>query len=662
VTRKLRHSLAAGCAAGLTLAAAVSLAAARQVIVMNGSPEPAAEPARGTAVISGVVVDASTEAPISDALVSLTGRGVGSFRQLTDSKGRFIFSQLPASDGYSSLRASKPGYFDGTYGAVNRMSGKPIVLAESQWFQNARIEMVRPSAITGTVLDERGEPVVAAYVRVLAQLTAAGVPHLAVGVSGKTDDRGIYRLAGLSAGRYVVEVASVQTAVPAGTSAATVAGMSEAAGSSGRPVPAYQAIDLDATTRLVVGNHPLVPPAGPQPRTYPIVFYPNALGLPEATTIELGAGEERSGIDLQLRPVPAWRVSGRVDGPPAATAGLRLRLVPPGLEDLGVGSEAAAALVGKDGTFEFLNVPAGRYTIDARRSFTELRYGTNDVSNRPSLPAPGFISTSGGGGTIFSAPAGTSYAYANGEGDANWWAQQPIEVSNADVTGLVVTMRHAVSLSGRLVVQRRVADTPAEPQGRNGPPVAFLMLEPADGSASLGMHTARPDPDTLAFTISGLLPGKYIIQTLGAGAVTSIAWNGRDYTYAPFDTSSGEDITNVTITIDPSGKPATIAGSVPDVATRPHGAAVIAFPVEPAEWTNYGFRPSRFGRAAVADNGSYHLTVPAGEYYVVAVDGDRINAWQDPRFLQAAAASAVRVAVDWNQTRNQPLTIVEVRP
>jgi hypothetical protein len=73
---------------------------------------PAADVA-GTGAISGIVVDRATNQPVAGVLVELGPRipaiSDQSRRQLTDSKGRFIFSRLAPYAGYS-LSASKAGY------------------------------------------------------------------------------------------------------------------------------------------------------------------------------------------------------------------------------------------------------------------------------------------------------------------------------------------------------------------------------------------------------------------------------------------------------------------------------------------------------------------------------------------------------------------------
>jgi hypothetical protein len=96
-----------------------------------------------------------------------------------------------------------------------------------------------------------------------------------------------------------------------------------------------------------------------------------------ADTISIGVGEERRGVDIAMRPVPAARIFGVVQASGGSARGLVLRLMPAGLDDLATGGEAATALVSGDGAFVFLNVPAGSYVIDAPRTTLELTYQTS---------------------------------------------------------------------------------------------------------------------------------------------------------------------------------------------------------------------------------------------------------------------------------------------
>jgi hypothetical protein len=382
-------------------------------------------------------------------------------------------------------------------------------------------------------------------------------------------------------------------------------------------------------------------------------------------------------VDFQLRPVRTWSVAGRLDGPPEVIAGLPLRLVPVGCEDLGMGGEAATTLAASDGRFTFPNVPAGRYSLDARTSLMEYVYrpqGTALTSD--SLPrTPGFTSNRGGGGTIMAAPPGTSYSYSASDRDATAWGRADVEVAGRDLTDVVVTMRRAVRLSGRIQIDRgTTVDQQPDPRtvmpavaGRPGvtPPTAIVMAEPANGSASLGLLSGQVAPDN-SFTVDGLLPGAYVLRVLliggGGGArplsLRSVVWRGEDHTYVPFDASAGANISDVVVTfVETTQK---ITGSVSNMPPGGGGTTVIAFPVDRARWTNYGFQPSLLRSTTAGGDGRFELTLPGGDFYLVALGADRADGWQDPAFLDIAARSATRVSLEWGETTSQTLPFSEV--
>ena len=337
------------------------------VIMINSSPAAALPPLDpGTGALSGTVIDGVTNQPLSGAVVSLvmqmppagnapTQRRIG--QQLTDAKGRFVFTDLPPSDGYE-LTARRAAYFDSAHGALpGSGTGTRIFLSDGDWFSRAGISLWPTSAVTGRVLDERGDPVVGAYVRVLRRLMVAGREHLAPSAPVTTDDRGAYRVAGLDPGAYVVCAPSVQASVPATAN-----------------VPAEPALlDVDVETRLVVGRYPTPPSRPGTAVAYVTSCYPGGASMSQATPVEVRYGADASDIDLVLRPTPVFRVSGRVEGPAESLGGLSLRLLPRGSEGLGQGSETATALVSPSGAFTFLNVPAGDYIVDVRGTMAQYQ-------------------------------------------------------------------------------------------------------------------------------------------------------------------------------------------------------------------------------------------------------------------------------------------------
>jgi hypothetical protein len=231
-------------------------------------------------------------------------------------------------------------------------------------------------------------------------------------------------------------------------------------------------------------------------------------------------------------------------------------------------------------------------------------------------------------------------------------------VDGGNVTGLIVQMRRGVTLTGRFVWE-----------GHQGAPAdltrgPLVWAEPANGNAALGMpgSTLGREPAE-PFTIEGLLPGRYMLRIVfqGGWQVKSIQWNGEDHTYAGFDASSGRDFEGVVITLTDKDPRLTGVLTTGTAAPAP-GSVVIAFPVDRELWMNYGISPRNI-RTAVADtSGAYRFSsLPAGEYFLVAVEEEEMYGWQDPRFLEAAQAQAVRIAIGWGEAKTRNLQVRRVR-
>ena len=99
--------------------------------------------------------------------------------------------------------ATKYGYFDGAFGrrgtAGTSNQSRRISLANGQRVRDARIEMLKPAAITGTV-ERSGSPLVDVTVRAYVE-SSSRCPSVAAAQSATTDDRGEDRLSGLAPGR-----------------------------------------------------------------------------------------------------------------------------------------------------------------------------------------------------------------------------------------------------------------------------------------------------------------------------------------------------------------------------------------------------------------------------------------------------------------------------
>jgi hypothetical protein len=158
------------------------------------------------------------------------------------------------------------------------------------------------------------------------------------------------------------------------------------------------------------------------------------------------------------------------------------------------------------------------------------------------------------------------------------------------------------------------------------------------------------------FTISGLVPGRYVIagQPYFGSSTASVAWGVESVMV------DGKDVTDLPITIAADAMPKDVAVLLSDKwqelsgrLTNEAGAgvsdyAVMVFPVNDAYWV-YGTRrivtaqPGTDGRFTLGGPGPSIL--PAGEYYLAAVTDVTKDEQYDPAFLQSIIPAAIKVTI-----------------
>ena len=288
-------------------------------------------------LISGRVVNGSTNAPVRKAKVSLRSTSSdnnsiadqGNARTtITDQDGNFTFDDLKAG-GYS-IAIEKTGYAGMGGGRMRTPQGaRRISLGPGQEIKDFLVRLVPSCAISGRVLDQDGEPLPNTEVRAMKYRYVASRRRRLVPIdAAQTNDLGEYRIFGLAPGDYYVAV------VP----------------------PARE----DAE-----------PEPGTKARTkYPTTYYPGTLDEGDAQVLPLRPSEETR-ANFELNPLRTVKVSGRASGLAGDRNGVRAVVM---LESTGGDRGDNTFIRANADTFEFPSVLPGKYTVIVRGMSAEAQF------------------------------------------------------------------------------------------------------------------------------------------------------------------------------------------------------------------------------------------------------------------------------------------------
>ncbi len=547
--------------------------------------------------IAGVVLDGTTRSPVRGATVRLLSANRNSSQTLrTTDAGAFSFQNLTARES-RWLAVQKEDCFDARYPEPEIGNPTPVVLLEeSESLTDVTVLLWRKSAIGGEVRLPDGQPLANALMSALPVFTLYGRSMVAPGQLAITDSKGAYRIDGLAGGRYVV---TIYPRSPAGRG-----------GGASSPTPMYSR-----------------------------QFYPGVETLGEAQAVELAPGDEHLGVNFQAVATAPRRIAGKVVGPAGSFSMRAVRLVTTGSEDLGRDHTVAVSKIGSDGSFRFDAVPAGHYTLQAARAlpFLICSVGSGERNFVRGVSFDDLVFPAGPGPGQRLPPPNTS----------DYFGSVPLVATEHDVLDVALPIQNTGSVNGNVVVE-----------GESGLPsqaVVRLIAESPDGDVGAGMPSGEPNTSdsTRPFTIGGLLPYRYLIRVAAprGWVVKAITLNGADYTYDPFDFRSLREVSGLVVTL--TDKAASLSGTlryreVRVAGTQRRPGCVVAFPVERSQWSGFGFFSTRIRAERADDSGVFRIRdLPAGAYYVAALDRCPRGEFQQTNLLETLAARARRVELAW---------------
>lgn len=281
----------------------------------------------GMAAIEGRVVS-TNGLPVRRALVQIvSGEQLFTpYFAATDDDGRYQFRGLKPGSYFINAAAlgGRPMPFSAVAGSEH---ADKITIDAGETRGRVDIVLPRGGVISGRILDEYGDPMANANVRLEAVMLSRGRRRLVAVqsvTSRQTDDRGRYRIFGLPPGKYVIGAVVGET------------------------VPGAQTADWPGYART---------------------YYPGTPTPNEAQLVELGAGQQSLNVDFSLVHGGLARIAGRAtlsDGSPLQGVVALMQSARSGA----IATSPVHLQTNGDGSFAFERVAPGEYVVQSstRRS------------------------------------------------------------------------------------------------------------------------------------------------------------------------------------------------------------------------------------------------------------------------------------------------------
>jgi hypothetical protein len=600
-------------------------------IVLIFSLRGVAVPQSATFRVQGVVVRDDSGDPLAKARVELRGASSDPTTVTTDGDGQFFFSNLPA--GTYDISVRRDGFAPAEVGQKwPGGPGVPLQLSAGRQVAPLVVRMVAASAISGRVAESNGQPLVNAQVQALKSTFQGELRVLIPVQQVRTSATGDFRLYGLPAGRYFVNVV-----VPGYTPNSQLLVNSNGRNDQSAP---YQ---TNSQARQILGQAAVVASASPQAQDVGPIYYPSTPYIQDAGPIDLRPGSEFKGGDIQMTPVRRYTVCGVVRGIPDRQSRVQnnpggpIPAPPPAPRPPPAGQTSAAAPVAPP---QSPDAPCGIGTAAVQDPVGTVQLAPLDVELRPALNATGnrYNGTVDGVTGQFVIRNVLPGLYNLATFISNMDAATTVDVRNRDVESAILSLSPGFPLPTRVTMEGTAPGTPLPNGltmliGSSPPTQGTSPNQPVDPKGSFSIPNVGTD-DTRVYVLPMLstpvMAALNIPDQLQGVYVKSAKLGGVDVLNTGFHFAGEPDKILEIVLAKNAGS---LAGRVEDDRKQPaSGVFVTLIPDIP---TARLYRTDMYKTTSTDAEGHFEIKgLPPGDYKVFALEGFEKDAWLDPEFFK----------------------------
>ncbi|HEV3375139.1 MAG TPA: carboxypeptidase regulatory-like domain-containing protein [Candidatus Acidoferrum sp.] len=334
---------------------------------------------------------------------------------------------------------------------------------------------------------------------------------------------------------------------------------------------------------------------------YVPTYYPGSPDPAKAATITVKPGDEIPSVDIQLQRVAAYKVRGRIYNSVTHRPGkgVSIMMLPRNNQVAWSVLSFETVVQDKDGSFVLNDILPGSYTLSA-------------------------------------------YWFDEGK---PYVAKQNIDVGNADVDGVTLTIAPGTTINGRVIWDGKPSLEGDE-----------LSVSPYSAEQIMDFGSAARVAPNGVFTLKDISESTYQLYVNGISKdcyIKAIRYGTADALYDGFAVQRGSD---ASLEVTLSSRGARVQGTVTDADGLPvAGVWAVLVPEE-----SHRGHMQMYKETTTDQYGHFELRgIPPGDYKLFSWDQVENGAWQDPEFLKPFEEKGEEVKLQEGDAKSVNLTAIK---